>query len=166
DQEHRRPQSFARAAHPHPAHRRRGRAPGSRAVQPRATGRGGLRHPPHPPAPARATAPGTEAHVVVRLARPHLEEHHLDLLTPPRPARPTKRANPRHPGGVPALPPPPAVGPKFGAREIVATVCVAVLFVSGVLAAIVRSDEGRLSTPSTLAPSGGSSASTWDPRVA
>src|SRR5205823_4768979 len=63
------------------------------------------------------------------------------------------------------LPPPPAVGPKFGAREIVATVCVAVLFVSGVLAAIVRSDEGRLSAPSTLAPSGGSSASTWDPRV-
>jgi hypothetical protein len=48
----------------------------------------------------------------------------------------------------------------------VATVCVAVLFVTGVAAAAVRSQENRSSAPTaSTSPSPGPSASTWDPRV-
>jgi hypothetical protein len=54
-------------------------------------------------------------------------------------------------------------GPTFGPREIVATVCVAVVFVSSVLAAIVRNDQNRTTKTSTAA--GGPSTTTWDPRV-
>jgi hypothetical protein len=53
----------------------------------------------------------------------------------------------------------------YRAREIVATVCIVVVFMTGVLAALVRADDNRSSNGGGSAASSGSSATTWDPRV-
>jgi hypothetical protein len=54
----------------------------------------------------------------------------------------------------------------FRGREIVATVCVAVVFMAGVLSAIGRAGENRSSKARTAAaPSAKPAPSTWDPRV-
>src|SRR5437763_1322803 len=75
-----------------------------------------------------------------------------------------RRSTPRPTSRRGARPTPPARHGdiKFGAREIVATVLIVIVFVGGVLTAIVRSTD-HTSSPAT-APSG-SSASQWDPRV-
>src|SRR5438270_4312977 len=85
---------------------------------------------------------------------------------PVRPARPARPAAPAPPVLRPPVAPPSGAGPRFGPREIVATVCVVVLFVSGIAAAAVRSQENQSKAPSaSTSPSPGPSASTWDPRV-
>ena len=87
------------------------------------------------------------------------------VRTPPsRPLHPRQTA----PAALsPPVAPPSTGGTTFGAREIVATVCTVVLFVSGMAAAAVRSQEHRSSSPSASpSPSGRASAAAWDPRVA
>jgi hypothetical protein len=76
------------------------------------------------------------------------------------------RARPLAKPPAPPSPPAPRTGPTFGPREIVATICIVVLFVGGVLAAVVRSENtSSTSTSATPAPAGGTSATKWDPRV-
>src|SRR5581483_6815298 len=55
----------------------------------------------------------------------------------------------------------------FGPREIIATVLIAVVFVGGLLTAIVRTTEHTSSLANKAAPaaSGATSATKWDPRV-
>ncbi|MBV9413099.1 MAG: hypothetical protein JO148_16015 [Acidimicrobiia bacterium] len=86
----------------------------------------------------------------------------------PQPAvrRSTAPPPPTQPPAPPALPVSP---PTFGPREVIATVLIAVMFVGGILTAIVRTTEHTSSLAKQAAKvpaaSGSASATSWDPRV-
>ncbi len=97
--------------------------------------------------------------------------------TAPQPQKPATRPLRARPlRAQPVSPPPPprrtstsglSSASTFGPREIIATVLIAVVFVGGLLTAIVRTTEHTSSLANKAAPaaSGATSATKWDPRV-
>src|SRR5438067_615664 len=93
-----------------------------------------------------------------RLRRPAPETEPAVRRSTPQPT--SKRGN------RPMPRPHPHQDPAFGAREVLATVLIVVVFVAGLLAAVVRTTEHTSSIATPPSPgSSGATAKRWDPRV-